>query len=800
MHTRELFEKLYRAKNETEVEEIVRTLIDKMPSAGWKPIDGNESNYGIIENQQANPIAALVEKVTNSMDAILMKKCYELGINPKGKDAPKGMNEAVEMFFPNHKNWDLNTQRRKQAEDIQVLADGTPRNVSVIIYDNGEGQHPEDFERTFLSLVRGNKNDIMFVQGKYNMGGAGAMVFCGKQRYQLIASKKHDGTGNFGFTLTRMHPFTEEDAKRSKNTWYEYLTINDDIPAFELDGKMDLKLSNRQFETGSILKLYSYQFPSGYYGFSQDLNQSFNEFLFESVLPLLTVESKERYPKNNVLELDLYGLKRRLESEKGGYVEETFLERYTDEVIGEVAVTCYVFKARVEGKDAKKTKEAIQDRFFKNGMSVMFSINGQVHGSYTSEFIARTLKLDLLRYYLLIHVDCTQMKYDFRKELFMASRDRLKQGAEGSRLREFLGSKLRKSRLDEINKQRKESIGLEGEDTTELLKSFAKNLPKDNELFKLLQNTLKLEEKRDDKKDTKQKPQKGKEAKAPFNPKRVPSIFRLQNRKDDEIPVVSVPLGGEKTLRFDTDVEDNYFHRTDEPGDLQIGLVDVKSNMASGGDKPGQGSEVSALLNVTRSSPREGSIKVTLNPTQDMKVGDEVQIKISLSTPTDPIEEIIRIKIKEPDAQKQEIPKEAESLDQLGLPELVPIKEADWDKLESGGITMNHKTVVHLEGSDEKLEKIYVNLDSSVFLNHRSRLKQETQIVVAEKKYLSSVYFHALFLYMITKRRKYQLSIEENGHEVEKTTAEYVRDVFDSYYSDFLLNFGMEQLIDILND
>lgn len=53
----------------------------------------------------------------------------------------------------------------------------------MIIYDNGEGQHPKDFESTFLSLVKGNKINIQFVQGKYNMGGSGALVFCGKKDF-----------------------------------------------------------------------------------------------------------------------------------------------------------------------------------------------------------------------------------------------------------------------------------------------------------------------------------------------------------------------------------------------------------------------------------------------------------------------------------------------------------------------------------------------------------------------------------------------------------------------------------------
>ncbi len=150
-------------------EQALQKIIDKNPeifnNKNWMPIGNNESNYGIIENQQSNPIAALVEKVTNSMDALLTKKCLEAGINPEADDAPKSMDEAIKKFYPDYKQWGLTTWRRKQAEGIQVVADGPPRDTSVIIYNNGEGQHPELFDDTFLSLVRGNKNKILFVQG-----------------------------------------------------------------------------------------------------------------------------------------------------------------------------------------------------------------------------------------------------------------------------------------------------------------------------------------------------------------------------------------------------------------------------------------------------------------------------------------------------------------------------------------------------------------------------------------------------------------------------------------------------------
>ncbi|MBI5328958.1 MAG: hypothetical protein HZB80_11835 [Deltaproteobacteria bacterium] len=614
------------------------------------------------------------------------------------------MEQAIKEFFHENKQWDLQTFRRKQAEEIQVVADGPPRNTSIIIYDNGEGQHPEDFENTFLSLLRGNKINIHFVQGKYNMGGSGALVFCGKKRYQLIGSKRFDNKSNFGFTLVRQHKIAESvETKRFSH--FRYLKVDGKIPSFDSE-EMALKLYGRNFRTGTVIKLYSYQFPSGYSGFAQELNQSLNEFLFEPVLPILTVDKKERYPNNKVLELDLFGLKRRLEEDKNSYVERFFSEEYEDQLFGKAKVTCYVFKPKLEERDVKKSKEIIRDRFFKNNMSVMFSVNGQVHGSYTSEFITKTLKFNLLKDYLLIHVDCTGMKPDFREELFMSDRERLKHGDEANSLRDYLGKKLRKSQLDEINKRRKESIGLESEDTSELIKSFAKNLPKDSELFKLLQNTLKLEERKDKKKTEEKKSPKEKVDAKSFEPKRFPSLFKL-NKKKDGVNVVSLPLNGEKTIKFDTDVANDYFDRMEESGELQLALLQIKYSGKSGGDKPGQDKEISTLLNIVKSSPNNGTIKLTANPTKELQVGDELEMKVSLTKPGEPIEEIIWVKVAEPESPKEPTPKEEESYDSIGLPELKRVTQKEWPAIEAHGISMNHETVMFPVGEGDKLETIY---------------------------------------------------------------------------------------------
>ena len=808
---RKLFEDLYFAPTEDDVEKVISNRPEIFRLGNWCPLGGNENNFGVIENQQSNPIAALIEKITNSIDAVLMKKCLEAGIHPESKHAPRSMEKAKAIFFENHAHWDLSSYRKQQAENIQIIADGPKMNTSLIVYDDGEGQHPENFEKTFLSLLYGNKNKIHFVQGKYNMGGSGAVVFCGKKRYQLIGSKRYDNTGRFGFTLIREHPLSSEEEKVKKNTWYEYLKVDEDIPAFDA-AQQDLGLYNRQFTTGTIIKLYSYDLPAGSRSvISRDLNQSINEYLFEPILPVITVDKKERYPDDRNLERDLYGLKRRLEQDDNKYVDgDPFSDEFDDALFGKMKVTCYVFKTKIDNRSAKETRETIRREFFKNRMSVLFSVNGQVHGHYTSEFITRSLKLNLLKEHLLIHVDCTNMNYNFRKELFMASRDRLKAGEETRELREFLAKKLgdRNGRLAEIQKLRKDSMTVEGGDAQELLKSLTQNLPMDSDLMKLLAQTLKLDNQTNGKpKKNRTKSENKREDTQPFNPKRFPSFFKRRGHGSDD-RAVAVQIGGEKTVYFDTDVEDHYFNRIEEPGELKIALLDFKRNEAGGGNAPGQIDRIEDVFNVRKSSPQEGTIKIHLSPTEAATVGDALRIQASLSDPSGEYKsEAFWVKISEPETPKHDTKKKEETeIPNFGLPQLILVYQEPkdnaltWDVFEKNVNSMDYNTVMHPMVNGEKLEAIYINMDSTVLKNvkSKSRNPNEEQLELANRKYIAAVYFHTLFLYTITRNRKYGFTQAESEGEVD--LEDYLKDLFESYYAEFILNFGTEEFMQSLAD
>jgi len=92
-------------------------------------------------------------------------------------------------------------------------------------------------------------------------------------------------------------------------------------------------------------------------------------------------------------------------------------------------------------------------------------------------------------------------------------------------------------------------------------------------------------------------------------------------------------------------------------------------------------------------------------------------------------------------------------------------------------------------------------MDSRVLLNYKSKQSGEEAVKLTENRYLSSVYFHTLFLYTITKNRGYRVyETSDNRYtgpeEVDLGT--YLKDLFDSYYSEFLLNFKTSDLIEAL--
>ena len=183
MDFKRLFDKLISSEDESEVEKVLDEAGFSLSNeTAWLPLGGIENNFSTVGNQQTEPTAAMVEKVINGIDAVLMAECFRRGINPESSQAPKSMSEAVEQFFAVQDGRLENFSAAEQtglADSIHVVAVGAKAWPSYLIIDRGEGQTPNTFADTFLSLNKSNKIRIPFVQGKFNAGGTGVLQFCG---------------------------------------------------------------------------------------------------------------------------------------------------------------------------------------------------------------------------------------------------------------------------------------------------------------------------------------------------------------------------------------------------------------------------------------------------------------------------------------------------------------------------------------------------------------------------------------------------------------------------------------------
>lgn len=184
-----LFEQLLKAESENEADTILRRAGYGLDNeAAWRPLGDMENNFSTVGNQQTEATAALVEKIINGLDADLMAECFRAGVDPEGPDAPKTMAEAVQRFYSVRDGLLSNVDPKMLTElaaNLHVVAVGEKASPCYLIVDGGEGQTPDAFPDTFMSLNRSNKLRIPFVQGKFNSGGTGVLQFCGDLNMQL---------------------------------------------------------------------------------------------------------------------------------------------------------------------------------------------------------------------------------------------------------------------------------------------------------------------------------------------------------------------------------------------------------------------------------------------------------------------------------------------------------------------------------------------------------------------------------------------------------------------------------------
>lgn len=224
MNDRELLLELLASESEEGVLAALNKRELLFNESRWRPLGNMPNNQSVVHAQQSNQAAALVEKFTNGIDAILLRHCKAAKLDPRSPAAPHNMGKAVLSFFGDLSEKSAPEIRAIAEENLILYATGSKARPCLSIYDAGEGQLPKDFPTTFCSLIYGSnegsyKGAVPFVQGRFNMGGTGVLPFCGDGRkLQLIVSRVPsdicDAPHEWGFTIFCFFPSKQNPSWR----------------------------------------------------------------------------------------------------------------------------------------------------------------------------------------------------------------------------------------------------------------------------------------------------------------------------------------------------------------------------------------------------------------------------------------------------------------------------------------------------------------------------------------------------------------------------------------------------------
>ena len=742
--------KLVSASSEAEVQKIIDTDPTLGSQQNWKPYGGYNGNFNTIHNQQQDPVASLVEKPINSIDHLLLKECKLKSINPEGNKAPKSMQEAVELFF-GIKKGDFSEvggkKRRELANNILIIAEGSKERPNIVVADAGEGQLPSHFEDTFVSLHKGNKDKIRFVQGKYNMGGTGVLPNCGEHHYQLFLSRKSPALlesnqdDRWGFTLVRLHKVISSEPY--KNSWYEYC-VGENGKILSFPGEtLDILPNNEGFISGTYVKMFNYYLPDpSIIGFG--LWRELNRFLYAPALPIMLYEARD-YKGHSRTKLML-GNKARIMVDDSDSVEETLT------IIAEL------------GKFGKRN---IEVTLFKEGTSksefttqndaIFFTINGQTHATLGRSFLRTKARLYYIADYLLVHIDCTNVETNIREQIFMPSRERMRHDPISKEVEEILADELKRHEgLQKLNQFRREQQIIKNPKDTEFLEGVVSNLIKNN---RSLLNYLGLG---GGVKDVKQH---GPVEIEKYEGKKFPTYLKiLSYSSKDKLYRKQIPINSYARLYLETDASNDYFDRVSENGELKMS-PDIISSFH--------------LWN--------GIITVKLVPPQGLKVGE---IHKCISELTRPYDDSLSVEFEieyAPPIQTQVTPPPPPGPPKgkdYKLPEPILVyKEkvdecmtwAQLDPLWIGGDIAKVAPSGSTNGDEQNLD-VYINMDANILHSYlrRQQVSQKQQELI-ERAWETSVFLNSLVLYNDLSRLEKEEMLPDVMKSISKITLDLMR-------------------------
>lgn len=715
---KEILLKLIEATTQEEVTHLINTH-QFFKTATWTPYGGQANNAGTIKAQAADPVGALVEKITNGIDALLIRMCWDNKVDPSSALAPQSQNEAIRKFFgDNIADFNLSDKEVREiaAKTVQITSEGSPEKPTISVVDFGEGQHPKDFSKTFLSIGGSNKIKIKFAHGVYNQGGSAALKFCGNG-YQLILSRRAPNIRNgaddlWGFSLVR-----EQYEPGYKAEWYEYCVIDGEIPSFPYE-PLKILQDGKSFESGSYIRLFNYTLknPNLYITGQREkeLARETNKRYFSMPLPIQINELRTSLrgwsEKNKVTRI--YGLWRLLKKQ---FSDSTVIKKVLT-LKSELGVFSLRNIEIAILNDQGDTGQTYKSQYEK----VFLTINGQVQHTEGVAFLKSDCLLPDLAPYMIVHIDLSNAGYQANK-IFHTARSGVIDIAEYHEFHDRLTDSIKGDEtLKELNREYKERKLRDAQPEDKDLSRYIGRLVKDNPFLAQL---LKAgEEVPTEKPDGPKKDYMG---------EYIPTIFELGQSE------TSIPYNRYARLRIKTDAINDYLSRAKDRGEFRW--------------------THSSLVQINHYSLKNGYLPVRIEPVKDAKPGSTDTITFELTRPgQDSLKAELKITIGEFKEPKTNPPGPDKPPTKLAvkLPDRKLVPKEDWGGFESvyGGTWTGQDTVKVQEDQDGIT--VYINKEPDVlteFPKRNPKYNSGDAMSAIQKRYIASVYIYAIAMFFEMK-------------------------------------------------
>jgi len=394
---------------------------------------------------------------------------------------------------------------------------------------------------------------------------------------------------------------------------YVYLAPGRQVPSFESDTLPVLpgrypEAYVGELAAGTCVKLWNYKFRGRLKTLATlDLRYALERHLQDPALPIRIHERRSGYRAHSY-DTTMGGLcsvladdRNRIEPglDTGGPMEVVG--------VGPVQVRLVVLKEPEDERHAGSERYA---------GGVFFNVNGQLHSELGSDFIARRTKFDYIAKDMIVIVDCTALPQRTREDLFLASRDRMRQCQERTALEDAIVEYLKDHQgLRELNARRRQARlqSRSEEDTSAVIQALIRADPTLAAVFG-----------------------KGQKIKVPIGPipepepyagKQFPTFFRIAHEPKAGV-VKLCPLNRTCRVEFETDASNDYFSRSTDPGRLdvrgapnRVGTVHLWNGKAllrfapPAGSNPGdQLRVVVAVTDVSRVAAFESSFLMEVEP------------------------------------------------------------------------------------------------------------------------------------------------------------------------------------------